>query len=72
MEECVERRNLSGVASAYVLHHLLARAQDFRGEKGRVTGMSEMNVGAKSIFELGTKYKTTTLFIQDIPWRICK
>ena len=68
----MECRNLSGVASAYVLRRLLACARDFRGEKGRVTGTSEMNVGAKSIFELGAKYKTTTLFIHDIPQRICK
>ena len=71
-EECMEYKELIGRGFSLCAAPSSGSCPRFRkGGDGGVRTL-EMNVRAKSIFELGAKYKTTTLFIHDIPWKICK
>ena len=72
MEECVECEELIGCGFSLCAVPSSGSCPRFWREGDESVRMSEVNVRAKSIFKLGAKYKTTTLFIQDIPQRIHK
>ena len=71
-EECMECEELIGCGFSLCAAPSSGSCPRFWKGEDKSNGMSEESVRAKSIFKLGAKYKTTTLFIQDIPWRIHK